>query len=333
MMMKGIKTPCTFGVEIEGGIKIKQFDDLHSYCNTVGWNVGSDSSVSVNGENIEIRTKPYNRKELKTFQNHLFALYNFFKIEANDSCGVHIHISPEKVKDMNLLHSYHFFNYFIKKYGRTFRSREDRNRRHIRYCKLYSHEEQFNRKTKLQLCGDFNERYYAVNYHSFNKFRTIEFRIFAGTSNPEKIMRYLLFLFKVIDDYTRKNSQRYKLLRVTEQVSIKKNQLNGEIPFNTRNIYPVTKKESINIHRKSEDIPTIYCLNGEYCTELDFQTGCYNPFEWNCKKSKFTNGYMSSGKWSYGEQEINIIVDKSVWNPLEDEESKEYLRNLTGESD
>jgi len=44
-------------------------------------------------------------------------------------------------------------------------------------------------------------RYYAINFNSYNIFKTVEFRIFPGVKTEAKLKKYLMMLLNFINSY------------------------------------------------------------------------------------------------------------------------------------
>lgn len=111
----------------------------------------------------------------------------------NDTCGIHVHVSKEGIRDIEgttgkllLLFSIHSDN--IEKFAR---------RNCERWAKISKKSsDQLQSDLKESLRDEKNTRYRAINLQPS---KTIEFRIFKGTTNKDTVRAILQFVNSVID--------------------------------------------------------------------------------------------------------------------------------------
>jgi hypothetical protein len=209
------------GYEIETGINRKCFDlDYNDYSNfnqflkDKNFKHTTDGSIHLkdnqNNTPLEFNSNVY--KDIKNI-NDLNPIFEDFKIlkgfikEVNASCGFHIHLSFKNISDYYTLLNYDFANKFIKAYEEKFKGEEEIKRLSNNYCKGYENKKDFNKITRFQLRYNTkcSSRYKAVNYNSFNLYKTIEFRIFPSTKSLDKFKEYVTFLYDFVTDYIKKD--------------------------------------------------------------------------------------------------------------------------------
>lgn len=121
------------------------------------------------------------------------------------SCGLHVH------HDCNDLTAPQLANIFAvyAKLEKTFDSMHPQSRRNNTYCQslTYNHYNDVNRllaqlktvKTVSQLDAMFQDRYRKVNFRSYLKYGTIEFRQHAGTIDAAKICNWVMMTQQVVE--------------------------------------------------------------------------------------------------------------------------------------
>jgi len=222
------------GIELEGFIPNEKTLEFRRLCIDNGLDLGSDGSVchsfhyyhaytrvsnslkaisekrfnSRNYDTCEIRGRgfvfPFDRiEEFYTLINKIFDL----GFRVNSSCGCHIHLSFENMKDYYKLMKWNFIETFQEKLKDLFKTKYEKLRLFAYYSKLYTSQLEFENAIQNQTYeeGKANTRYYSVNFNSFPLYRTIEFRIFPSTCNIEKLKKYCSFLLNIVEEFTRTN--------------------------------------------------------------------------------------------------------------------------------
>jgi len=179
------------------------YHQMKDFCRNLNWVVGSDGSVhsshrgSENWAEVEIKTKAIEEQDIPILKENLRKFWEF-KPEANESMGVHIHISfNRKTKEKEryfALCSWEFVDKFQKDYLQTFKSMLEQNRQHNNFAHFYNNIRDFKSYTRVQLVNQGKEgRYKSVNFNSYNLYGTIEFRIFP-MNTYEKVCEYIDFV-------------------------------------------------------------------------------------------------------------------------------------------
>jgi hypothetical protein len=202
-----------FGLEIEGFAEETDLEEtIRPICEEIGYSVGSDGSIDVDTEmdcprDFEIRTKVYDKTELEDCLSSIAKFYKY--VYVNNSCGLHIHISFDNMKNYYRLLSWDFVKRFQEAYKAKFTENYEQSRIKSEYCKFYKDESIFCEKSKEQtrniLKGSY--RRYAVNFNSFNIVKTIEFRIFPAARSMEKLRSYVEFLLEFVSKYCNKRTR------------------------------------------------------------------------------------------------------------------------------
>lgn len=132
------------------------------------------------------------------------------KARTNSSCGLHIHLDHRPCVPRNPIHT---FNNLIKLQGILF-GVSDESRRDNGYCQEVDEDSDFYEHLFRQFDEsnyDEDSRYYAINLMALRDSKTIEIRIFNGTTKYREISHFLNLALgavksKVLDkDITEKN--------------------------------------------------------------------------------------------------------------------------------
>lgn len=167
----------------------------------VCWDYGYDRSVRTNENNCpcEIRSKPYKISELASIFED-FKVLEPYLVEVNSSSGFHIHVSFNQMQDYYKLCCYDFVKKFESLIREKFISDEEKLRLQNSYCAFYKDEKDFIKTTNEQISSG-NMRYKAVNFASFGRHHTIEFRIFPGVNKINDFKKYVNMLLDFVEDY------------------------------------------------------------------------------------------------------------------------------------
>ncbi len=155
------------GIEIEGSWKNKP----------KGSKIYHDGSVNLGGpENLkgEVHSRPLkNLDKLKTF------IENNYPDRVNYTCGLHIHVSPKNLKDINSFGRRKFFNdfgKFLKSFIVKYKLGKTSLRKRVNGGNAYCGKK-FLPKRQLENEGT---RYTQLNFKSFRSHGTIENRVFPA---------------------------------------------------------------------------------------------------------------------------------------------------------
>jgi hypothetical protein len=205
------------GYELEGGFSYQDVihnrdfkAELKDTLKDLKFNIGGDGSVMCHkGIDAEIKSRVYdlnNAEDLKIIIEDFKKIMPFIE-GINDTCGLHFHISFKDLEKYYLLCSYKFASEFVNAYKEKFKTIEEQNRLNNHFCMGYIDKTDFKKVVKRQLedTGKNGFRYRAVNYNSYNLYKTIEFRIFRSVDNEKKFQEYLKFVFKFVTDYIKEN--------------------------------------------------------------------------------------------------------------------------------
>lgn len=206
-----------FGVEIEfvadahqlsqllikaraAGLAIEQEGYNHNTRNH--WKIVSDASCG--WELVSPILK--GRQGLEDLEKACQAL-NAVGVQVNKSCGLHVH------HDTNGMNVNQLKNIFIiyAKLEKTFDSLVPASRRDNRYCRSLIASDYTNRtveqyierisslKNVSQMESFLSDRYRKVNFQSYLKYGTVEFRQHAGTTDFTKMYNWILLTQQVVE--------------------------------------------------------------------------------------------------------------------------------------
>lgn len=213
---KNNNTELCLGFELEGGfnrdlrnIDNKNAENFYKLLAKLKYNYGGDGSIQTNSFGLELKSFVYTIKD-KTDLNKVFEdfkLISEFIEDVNKTCGLHIHLSFKNLADYYTLLNFSFADGFIKKYKEKFKTDDELQRVNNSYCRKYLSENDFKINTRKALqCNYKAFRYFAVNYNAYNLYKTIEFRIFPSTKNPNKFKDYVNFLYDYVIKFLKQNS-------------------------------------------------------------------------------------------------------------------------------
>ncbi|GER94841.1 hypothetical protein A45J_2607 [hot springs metagenome] len=157
------------------------------------WRIGTDGSIRIdNGfEGTElVSPKLFGADGFATLKKVLY-IVNDVGTRINKSCGFHVHIDAWNWDTSLMLElakiwakiEIPFLWYLVSP-----------KRRNNNFCKAVD------TNYLLRLAeGRYPDRYYSLNVSAFHRHRTLEFRLHNGTTDPEKILPWIIFLLKLVD--------------------------------------------------------------------------------------------------------------------------------------
>lgn len=228
------------GVEIECIVPEKNTRKLKTLCTKNNWAYTSDGSIrgyTSTEVPVEFKAGVYDISNKKVLFREVDKAMKLIRV--HESCGLHMHLSFNNLTDYWKLLSYEFADYFQKLIKIRFVKPVDLRRLEAMWCKFYYSQDDFKKQTQEQLrTTQKNNRYFAVNYNSFNIHNTIEFRIFAATSNIEQFKSDVDFLLNSVEEFL----NRKKFEGIAFEVKYKKPKVHtGPIV-----IKEVIKKDELN---------------------------------------------------------------------------------------
>jgi hypothetical protein len=249
------------GIELEGWAEThaELYEIKSSLITPNGWELKSDGSIHPEGgvaySTFEVTNKPFKRTELDAYFQKMERFYPL--IHHNESCGLHVHLSFENMKNYYLLLDWKFVEKFMHDWKDTFKSELEQKRINNTYCKFYNDEDAFKKDTLVQIFNTNtrpSERYRCVNFHCFKRLKTVEFRMFPMAKTFEDFKRYITWLTDYVAKYCNRKSVKDSLstkaiCRITKQPEI--------IDLNTY------------VYNKSQPIPVGHDEDGEPDDEPD----------------------------------------------------------------
>ena len=188
------KNPIYFGVELEVGNAWEgcRDDAVHDLCSFdefyKHFYLKSDSSIDACG--FELVTHPCTYKyHMEKFPwDDIMDVITEEELEANSSCGIHIHISRNALSEYQWL----LFDYFINRNADFWQSISDRGGNH------YTEYTGVQRNNLRDYYGVNHNRgrYQAVN---FCNYYTVEVRTFASTTNASKMRRKIKYCYALVE--------------------------------------------------------------------------------------------------------------------------------------
>jgi len=116
--------------------------------------------------------------------------------EINGTMGLHVHFGIPK---LSMLYSPQFVTFVEKEYQNTFgKNKEDIVRVGNNYCRFYRNKKKLG-KMYAQASKDFHDesRYASVNFNSYQRFGTVEFRMFSSPDSINGVLKRLAFIAAV----------------------------------------------------------------------------------------------------------------------------------------
>ena len=190
------------GCEVECIIKSSKIDEVYLLCENKHWKMTSDGSLNAGRgyHTKEIHVGVYSLDDKDRMFVDLKELFEL--INVNESCGLHIHLSFEKTSDYYKLLNWKFVDGFQNEIRKKFKTTLEIGRLNNSYCHFYNDEKNFIYHTNIQVKNYGKvDRYWSVNFNSFNLVKTIEFRIFAPTNSITKFKNYFNLLTKQVDGH------------------------------------------------------------------------------------------------------------------------------------
>jgi hypothetical protein len=138
------------------------------------------------------------------------------KIRVNDTCGLHIHLSFDKLENYYALADWKFVNAFQKEYTKRYIRVYQMSRKFNRYCRFYKDKNDCEKTISEQMeRNEREDRYRCVNFKPYKRQQTVEFRIFAGARNYEEFEEYLTWLTNFVATYiNKKNVNKFKEIKM-----------------------------------------------------------------------------------------------------------------------
>ena len=192
-----------YGVEIECLINsyTKPISSFIDMMQGLGVDVGEDGSIKTitsNYQGLELRTPPLNLKNTCDLLEKVGEISREFRIEVNDSCGLHVHTSnPKFFENINLRK---ILGLWVAMED-VFFATQPESRLNSNYCKrrlasyaVAGFPKLPAEKAKLVSTMGASDRYFALNFASLRQHGTIECRLHAGTINATKITNWIKLL-------------------------------------------------------------------------------------------------------------------------------------------
>lgn len=205
----------TFGVEIEcynfmrdnliskgseNGLNIISREYTHQHTNY--FKIVSDSSIQGENSNEVVTPVLKGKKGLSDLETLCKSLEEI-GARVNKSCGLHVHIGAANMSDehyIRLVRNYQKLEMAIDSF-----MADSRRANNSQWCRSLLGHDFSACRTKADVASALNfDRYHKVNAESYSRHRTIEFRQHQGTTNYEKISRWVMFLAKLVE-YSYKN--------------------------------------------------------------------------------------------------------------------------------
>ena len=201
----------TFGVEIEcynfyrnslievgrnNGLSVRSegynHDDNQHY-----YKIVSDGSLEGTNANEVVSPILKGTKGMNSLETICKALAEV-DAKVNRSCGLHVHIGAERMSDEHYCR-------LVRNYQRIERAIDSfmpnsRRANNNGYCHSLVGINFENCTTKREIAQAMhNDRYFKVNAIAYNRHKTIEFRQHSGTTDYEKISKWVMFLAKLVE--------------------------------------------------------------------------------------------------------------------------------------
>lgn len=232
----------TIGFELECGVPIEVHENLKRNCNRRMFVVSDDGSLRVpdNQINTELKSPVYAIKnDHKKLSNDLRAICKYIS-PVNESMGFHVHVKPNCIGLQQALTEKPNVDKFCELYLEKFKSKLERERSSNRYCRFSQEISAENWNYHY-----WSEKYLAVNSNNaFRNHKTVEFRVFPSSNKPSKLLSYIGFTLKYLDDL------KAKLQEPSEEITIRRRALVPEA---------LKKKIEVKGNEKGEDNGCLSC--------------------------------------------------------------------------
>lgn len=192
-----------FGVEIEvNGINRNSASDAlnsigiptrsedYNHTRRTWWKATRDGSLSGGAQSCEIVSPPlpYNRDSLLLVAKVIQTLRDN-GATVDNSCGIHVHIDARNVtSNMDLFSRILFLKYRENEEKIDLLVAESRRGNSNRFCMSMQNFGRDVNYTRLR-----QDRYYKLNFASFERHGTIEFRQHEGSLNDKKVVAWIIF--------------------------------------------------------------------------------------------------------------------------------------------
>jgi hypothetical protein len=252
------------GFEFEGFIPYDNAEALKQLCRRKNINFESDESVgytfryilegiarSREAKNENELKKCYGEEQFRAIElNGRGLIFDIEKINSvfllakkifnmgfrvNSSCGLHIHLSFQKEADYFKLLNWDFIKQFQEKIRNIFLSDYEKLRLIAFYSKEYADNTEFESITTRQIRhnGKCAERYFNVNFNSYNIYHTIEFRIFPATSDILNLKKYVGFLLQNAEEFLTQHNkielkEEFKIKNTARAIKVYVKKINNE---------------------------------------------------------------------------------------------------------
>lgn len=144
--------------------------------------------------------------------NGIIAGCNILNVKGavNESCGYHLHMNARDLSEQQILNWLRFCKHFEK----DFYSLVPKSRIKSNYCCPINSEILATGDLETFIYGDYKEgksnkyhesRYVWCNIHSYYYRGTIEIRLHSGTTDPEKVIRWIEFWLHLLEYVTTSN--------------------------------------------------------------------------------------------------------------------------------
>lgn len=179
------------------------------------WKVTTDGSVTCTGvegdyTGLEIVSPIlYGNEGLDQLETVLEVLNNL-GAQVDKTCGIHIHhdISDYTVKNMKSIYNFYYNNKQAIDHIMP-RSRRDKKYGYCRTISPANIQEINNAGSAEDIYNALGTRYKTLNIKSYLKYGTVEFRQHSGSTDPEKIVNWVITTFKMVD-YCKNNVVNYR---------------------------------------------------------------------------------------------------------------------------
>lgn len=165
----------------------------------------------------ELVSKPLNKNEIKGF------IKDNYPDRVNSSCGMHVHLSfNDDKRDVHILATKEFNDYFVKSFEKWAIDRKLNNPSRF-YHRLKGDQSYCKREFKgYSQLKNSDDRYTQINFCSYAKFNTVEFRLATMFDNNNISVEYVDKLHAIVNDYLSKNKPKvYEFnLKINKSTSI-----------------------------------------------------------------------------------------------------------------
>lgn len=182
-------------LKVEGWTNQKNFGDK-------AWKLTTDGSVTRTGTGVgrglELVSPPLTVAELQVQLKVVADVLNACGAKTDRTCGLHVH---HHIDDLSLEHIKNVYRIY-QKHNQSIDEFMPESRRAINaptYCKGLSYMD-MEKVEQAQSIADLyrTERYRTINFQSYVKYGTIEFRQHSGTTDFDKIFNWVLITQMIV---------------------------------------------------------------------------------------------------------------------------------------